>query len=301
MSLRLEMLQVARLACNPLGDSAGLVKKFILSQLNPDGGFKGRTGESDLYYTVFGLECLLALQAEDSCRIQITSEYLGQFGDGSDLDFVHLTCLARCWADLPESCQMPESDREGLLDKLETYRALDGGFHHLTPNSPHSSAYGSFLALGAYQDLFEEPSDSLRWIQSFKHLEMTDGGWANERKMDQSATPATAAAVTALRQLGQPLNDEAVADWILKMYHPQGGFRAAPRSPVPDLLSTAVALHALSGLEVDCDRLKESCLDFIDTLWVNEGSFYGHWQEDVLDTEYTFYGLLALGHLSVME
>jgi hypothetical protein len=67
------------------------------------------------------------------------------------------------------------------------------------------------------------------------------------------------------------------------------------------LLSTAVALHALSGLEVDCDKLKDSCLDFIDTLWVNEGSFYGHWQEDVLDTEYTFYGLLALGHLSVMD
>ena len=25
----------------------------------------------------------------------------------------------------------------------------------------------------------------------------------------------------------------------------------------------------------------------------------GHWHEDELDTEYTFYGLLALGHLSV--
>ena len=40
-------------------------------------------------------------------------------------------------------------------------------------------------------------------------------------------------------------------------------------------------------------------LDFIDTLWTNEGSFYGHWQEETLDCEYTYYALLALGHLSV--
>lgn len=295
------MLQVARLASNPLGNSAGLVENFVVGQLNPDGGFRGRDGESDLYYTMFGLECLKALQAESRLPSEKSVEYLSAFGSGQELDFVHLTCLARCWADLPDPCQMPESDRLDLIEKLETYRALDGGFHHLTPGASHSSAYGSFLALGAYQDLQEEISDSLRLIQSFKHLEKEDGGWANERNMDQAATPATAAAVTALRQLGQPLNGEAIAQWILSMYHPQGGFRAAPRSPVPDLLSTAVALHALSSLQAECDKLQDSCLDFIDSLWVNEGSFYGHWQEDVLDVEYTFYGLLALGHLSVMD
>jgi hypothetical protein len=69
---------------------------------------------------------------------------------------------------------------------------------------------------------------------------------------------------------------------------------------VPDLLSTAVALHALSGLHVPMDHLKEPCLDFLDTLWVNRGSFFGHWHEDTLDVEYTWYALLALGHLSLL-
>jgi hypothetical protein len=50
---------------------------------------------------------------------------------------------------------------------------------------------------------------------------------------------------------------------------------------------------------VDFERIKEACLDFIDTLWTPRGSFFGHWGEEILDCEYTYYGLLALGHLSL--
>ena len=79
-----------------------------------------------------------------------------------------------------------------------------------------------------------------------------------------------------------------------------GGFRANKVAPIPDLLSTATALHALSGVQYDVgEEVRERCLDFVDTLWTNEGSFHGHWHEEELDVEYTFYGLLALGHLSV--
>jgi hypothetical protein len=44
---------------------------------------------------------------------------------------------------------------------------------------------------------------------------------------------------------------------------------------------------------------KERCLDFVDSLWSAEGGFHGHWADDHLDAEYTYYGLLALGHLSL--
>ena len=77
------------------------------------------------------------------------------------------------------------------------------------------------------------------------------------------------------------------------------GFNAIPDAPMPDLLSTAVALHALTGMRADLSPIKESCLDFIDSLWVNKGSFYGNWSEETLDVEYTYYALLALGHLSL--
>ena len=58
------MLQVARLARKVLGESAELTRKFVLTQINEDGAFKDRTGKSDLYYTVFGLESLIALEVQ---------------------------------------------------------------------------------------------------------------------------------------------------------------------------------------------------------------------------------------------
>jgi hypothetical protein len=45
--------------------------------------------------------------------------------------------------------------------------------------------------------------------------------------------------------------------------------------------------------------VKEPCLDFIDSLWSAAGGFHGNWADDTLDPEYTYYGLLALGHLAL--
>ena len=58
------MLQVARLSPKQLGDARDLVQHFLLEQRHPDGGFQDRSGDPDIYYTVFGLEGLVALQAE---------------------------------------------------------------------------------------------------------------------------------------------------------------------------------------------------------------------------------------------
>ena len=67
---------------------------------------------------------------------------------------------------------------------------------------------------------------------------------------------------------------------------------------MPDLLSTATALHALTGLHVSLSAIKEACLDYVDSLWTGR-AFCGHWADDVTDSEYTYYALLALGHLSL--
>jgi hypothetical protein len=136
-------------------------------------------------------------------------------------------------------------------------------------------------------------------LQSLKLCETPDGAWANERGLAEGSTNATAAAVAPSRQLGAPVNPRA-GDWLLDRLHPQGGFRAAPAAPIPDLLSTATSLHALAGLQRELvEPVKERCLDFVDSLWTNEGGFHGHWGEDALDGEYSYYGLLALGHLSL--
>jgi prenyltransferase beta subunit len=290
MSLRLEMLQVARLAPKTLGDSTDLVREFLLRQINPDGGFKDRSGASDLYYTVFGLDGLISLREE---MPRGGRDFVAGFDSGAGLDFVHLCCLARAWAALDFAL----GNNNELQSAIERFRTADGGYHVL-PEQPFGTVYAGFLALGAYQDLRMAVPDPLRLVQSLKFLETRDGAWANDRNMKAGSTNATAAAVTLLKQLDQPINS-TVATWLFDRAHPDGGFRANPEAPLPDLLSTATALHALSTLQAPLESIRESCLDFIDTLWTNEGSFHGHWGDDLLDAEYTFYGLLALGNLSV--
>jgi hypothetical protein len=111
-------------------------------------------------------------------------------------------------------------------------------------------------------------------------------------------TTVTAAAVLLLRHADTPV-DPHLGMWLLDRCHPSGGFVAASAAPLPDLLSTATALHALTALKVPLAGLAEPCLDFVDSLWTNRGGFFGHWADDVADCEYTYYALLALGHLSL--
>jgi hypothetical protein len=294
VSLRLEMLQVARLAPKVLGESADSVVRFLRSQLNADGGFKDRAGNSDLYYTVFGIEGLFALRAD--LPLGSLREYLRTFGEGDGLDFVHLACLARCWAMMPPG-ELPPATAQSVLGRIEAHRTPDGGYAP-TPGQASGTVYNSFLAFGAYQDLRAEMPDPRGVLGCLASLKAADGGYANQHDLPMGLTPTTAAAATLLRQLGEPV-EPGLADWLLKRCHAEGGFFATPAAPIPDLLSTATALHALAGMKADFEPVREACLDFIDTLWSSGGAFYGTWEDDVLDCEYTYYGLLALGHLSL--
>ncbi len=282
------MLQVARLAPKQLGESRDLVAAFLQSRLNPDGGFQDRTGDSDLYYTVFGLEGLVALQ--EPVPSEAVAAYLKTFGDGADLDFVHLACLARCWASASRS--LSAFPAPGILARLEAHRALDGGYAH-SPEAVHGNVYASFLALGAHQDLRAPVPESHRLLEALSALRARDGGYANQPGEVHGITT-----VTLLKALDRA-PDPHLGMWLLDRCHPSGGFVATPAAPVPDLLSTATGLHALAALHVPLAGVYDACLDFVDSLWTNRGGFYGSWLDDTLDCEYTYYGLLALGHLTV--
>src|SRR5262245_21822825 len=231
------MLQVARLAPKLLGESSDLVRGFVCSQLRPDGGFAGRNGSSDLYYTVFALQALVALQAEIPAAD--VRRFLIQYESGATLDFVHLACLARCWAMLPPPA-LDAGAVATLLSRLEEHRSADGGYHSRR-GAPHGTAYDAFLALGAYQDVGRAAPDPEALVSSMAALRASDGGYSNQRDATAGATPATAAAVMILRQFDTPIPDGTTA-WLLARCHPEGGFQAAPGAPMPDLLSTATAL-----------------------------------------------------------
>jgi hypothetical protein len=295
VSLRLQLLQVARLAPRLLADSTELVRAFYQKQFNELGAASDRAGKPDLYYTIFAIGGALALDAP--WPIERTRQWLLTFGDGAGLDLVHLGALARCWSETGLD-QIPKGLAERILGNIERFRKPDGGYD-VDPRLGHGTAYGAFVALGAWQDLGRTPPRLLDLVRCFKHLETADGAWSNQPGMEVGALNATSGAVTLIRHLGFPVN-QRVGEWLLAQAHSQGGFKAIPSAPIPDLLSTATALHALSAMDVRIpSQIHEGCLDFIDTLWDAAGGFHGHWADDELDPEYTFYGLLALGHLSL--
>jgi len=287
------MLQVARLAPKQLGEARDLVAGFFRAHLNPDGGFQNRSGASDLYYTVFGLDGLVALQ--EPLPIEPATRYLSAFGDGADLDFVHLACLARAWAALRREPDAGVAAR--ILARVESFRSADGGYD-TTPKAPAGSAYGAFMALGTYQDLGRELPEPHAVLASLQRLRAADGSYAIAPGLPSGLTPITAAAVVASRHLGAAADRDA-GMWLLDRCHASGGFFVAREAPMPDLLSTGTALHALSTLHVPIAGIREACLDFVDSLWTNRGGFYGSWGDDEPDCEYTYYALLALGHLSL--
>ena len=293
MSIRLEMLQVARLATKSLGESSTLVEQFVRSKQNADGGFADRDGNSDLYYTSFAIDALTALQVE--LPTHALRKYLEAFGTGEELDFVHLCCLARTWSAIEQN----HACMDEVLNRIDTqYRTADGGYNQ-SNKADAGSAYGSFLAYGAYSDHGRTPPNLDSVMASLAGLlDKDEGAWANDHDLPIINVPATAAAVTLYRNVREPI-PETTSNWILGCLHAQGGFCPFPGAPMPDLLSTAVALHCLDGLQVPMQHLQDACLDFIDTLWTAEGGFHGTWDDESLDIEYTYYGLLALGHLSL--
>jgi prenyltransferase beta subunit len=287
------MLQVARLAPQQLGESRDLVAAFLHDRLNPDGGFQDRSGSSDLYYTVFGLEGLQALQEPLPTNSAVS--FLSRFNDGQGLDLVHIACLARCWANVSRGLTgVPAS---GILAHVEEHRSQDGGYAPVR-GAVRGHVYSSFLALGAYEDLRVPLPGAGRLLSALRKMCARDGGYANQPGDEHGITTVTAAAVMLLKTLDAPV-DPHLKLWLLDRCHPSGGFLATPAAPVPDLLSTATGLHALAALHAPLGGLYEACLDFVDSLWTNRGGFYGSWVDDALDCEYTYYGLLALGHLSL--
>ena len=267
------MLQVARLAPNLLQEAADRVADFLRSQFNEDGGARDRAGKSDLYYTVFALEGLIALRQDlPADRVRA---WLESFRVGEELDFVHLTCLARCWAALGPKA-LPADVARSLAFKI--------------PAKSNSSLYHQFLLTGAVEDL---SGNSVRGDEAASIIlrqQSTDGSFGG-------TTPTTAAAVSLIHHLGAEVPGTAV-DWLLARARPEGGFLATPDAPVPDLLSTATALHALAAAHASIGALREPMLDFVDSLWTGR-AFCGSWADDIQDSEYTYYGLLSLGHLSL--
>lgn len=297
MALWPDMIRCASRGAAALGASAPRPEEFLRGQAAAGGGFLNRGGQPDLYYAAFALSALRALGAAPAASV---AGYLDSFAADGSLDLIHRSCLARSWASLPTGEGNPDvrrdSPRDALAASLARWRAVGGGFAQ-EPGADHGTVYGAFLALGAYQDCGAACPDEEEVARSVLSCRAADGGFANAPGESDGLAPITAGAVAVLHAMGRPVEDQW-GRWLIDSCFRDGGFVAHPLSPEPDLLSTAVSLHAveLCGLSLD-EPQRHACAGFILSLQAPSGGFRGAASDPQADCEYTFYALLALGHV----
>ena len=122
---------------------------YLLEAQNPDGGFSGREGGSDLYYTGFALRSLAVLQSLNPDLCTKAAGFLKQRMGGSAgvVDFFSLvvSCYLVPLGGGPDVlADAPPDWRDRVAATLDTFRTPDGGYGK-TPGAPHGSTYTSFL------------------------------------------------------------------------------------------------------------------------------------------------------------
>lgn len=281
--------------------------EFVLSQCRADGGWSGREGESDIYYTSFALRSLAILGALNGDIAQSSSRFLRSklTSFESIVDLLSLVYSVRL---IQASCELdplhgyPQDWQHGLANILHSLRRSDGGFSK-TSEGNASSTYQTFLTLICHE-LIESPIADPDKIAEFLFKQrQDDGGFLEVRVAKRSGANPTAAAIGALQVLKRVDDYTAhnAAQFLLDLQTDEGGFQANTRIPVPDLLSTFTALVTLSDLGFADQCNLHAARRYVRSMELASGGFHGFEFDQSTDVEYTFYGLGALSILQLAD
>lgn len=276
-----------------LGSAASQTLDFVSGCRTAEGGFAGRSGQVDLYYTVFGLASTQALGGV--VDVAGLGRYLESFRGGRSLDFLHRCCLARCLASLPGG--VSSSGRAELVGLIRSHRGQDGGFLPEPGRDERGTVMGAFFGAGALEDLGETMDDPSGLVRSVRACRCVGGGYGNDPALPVPTVPTTAAAIAVLESLGERVDEESL-DWLAGRQAGDGGLRAAEVVPLSDLLSTAVGFYTLRRQDWPLkDRQAEAAGQFVASLRDEQGGYAGSEADPVPDCEYVYYALLAMGSL----
>ena len=278
---------------------------FILRFQQADGGFAGREGGSDLYYTSFAVRTLALLDALDHSRCQNIATYLKSAAaakrEYSLIDLVswlYSVMTVQLIGNLAPFSGDTESFADEVTASLEAFRRPDGGYAK-TNEGGAGSTYHTFLAALCYELLGRSAPDVAGIERFVLSRRRDDGGFVEIGQMRRSGANPTAAAAALLKQFGS-MDDQTkggIETFLSKVRGDEGGFRANTQIPFCDLLSTFTALLTANELGFAKRIDSESCLRYVNQLECSEGGFRGAAWDGGADPEYTFYGLGALALL----
>ncbi|MGH7137524.1 MAG: prenyltransferase/squalene oxidase repeat-containing protein [Pirellulales bacterium] len=268
-----------------------------------DGGFAGREGASDLYYTAFGLRGLALLGELDGEPAQRAAAFLqSRLAAQTPLvDFISLLfagALLQTAAGIDVFAHSASDWRDSVAALLERFRRADGGYAK-TNEGQSSSTYHTFLTALALELLGRRPADADRVIEFVRSRRRDDGGFVEIGPMRHSGTNPTAAAAGLLTIFGAFDDDlrSGVVEFLAEAQNEEGGLKANTRIPLADLLSTFTGLLTLADLDALGEIDPEAARRYLRSL-ETDGGFRGGLWDDGTDVEYAFYGLGALSLLA---
>jgi geranylgeranyl transferase type-2 subunit beta len=278
---------------------------YLAARQNPDGGFSGREGESDLYYTGFALRGLAVLDAltpeiGERSAVFLRSCLTRQTSVVDFFSFLYACVLVQASGGVDVLADSAADWPSRVAATLETFRTKDNGYNK-SPGAASGSTYHTFLVGLCFELLGQSlpnPDDVLRFVQARRR---DDGGYVEVTAMRRSGTNPTAAGIGLLHLLkGRDLakdDVEPTIEYLAHMPSMEGGMRANDRIPLADLLSTFTGcwtLAQLGGLERINTR---QAFHYVESLEHPEGGFLGGVWDEASDVEYTFYGLGSLALL----
>ena len=287
---------------------------YFLQAQKSDGGFGGRIGGSDLYYTSFALRGLSVLgelygEVAEKAATFLRSEMSQR---QTIVDFFSLFYAANllqvsAGVDIFEGAD--PAWRDNVADFLNSLKREDGGYCK-APEGHAGSTYHTFLVVLVLELMQKEIPDPASIVGFLDSRRDPEGGWREIRASKRAGTNPSAAAVATLNILRQhdpaltPMDHdtkELTLDFLCEMQTDEGGLRANTRIPIADLLSSFTGGLTLMDLE-SFDELDVPLLrKFVTSLQLPAGGFRAAVWDDAHDVEYSFYGLGCLALLSLAE
>ncbi len=292
-----------RLALGASGLDPELRRKhvdWLTSRQRPDGGFAGREGDSDLYYTAFAIRGLWIAGGVDERIGKRVAEFLRSrlHSRQSVIDLISLVFAAAICEMAVGEIVISDDDhhwRDNVASLFESLRTSDGGFAK-TPEGRAGSTYQTFLTVLCHQLMDVPITDSDRvenFLASQRHV---DGGYLEIRAAKRPGINPTAAAIGTLKAIGKldATEHSDTSEFLSEMQTDEGGLSANTRIPFADLLSSFTGLLTIADLgatsRVDVELIRRYAL----SMQSPGGGFVGFALDQTADVEYTFYGLAAL-------
>jgi geranylgeranyl transferase type-2 subunit beta len=279
-------------------------RDWLLSRQRSDGGFAGREGESDPYYTAFALRGLLVVDGVDAGVAERAAGFLvtqlrEQLGVVDRVSLVMSASILELTHGMDVLSEVPKS-REQIVKTLEALRSTDGGYAKIV-GGVAGSTYQTFLNLLCHELIGYEPVDSEGIFRFLQSQRVGDGGFREIRVAKRAGVNPTAAGVGALKTLGRldPPSEAVTIEFLADMQTDEGGLSANDRISLADLLSSCTGMVTMCDLdavaELNLPALRRYALSMQRVSNGQlAGGFHGFAFDQEVDVEYTFYGLALL-------